>query len=136
MTGKEPRGLPDVGEVGRAAFTENDADEVIRRAFFDAAEALLGWPAVGEDGWTPMTQRPAPEMREVYLTIMRLAARQRHSEPAWGKWARHFGASWAELAASAGVDESAARERYAIPERNRGERFLPQDPEWCRGGVR
>lgn len=117
-------------------FTEADADEVIRRAFFLAAEALLGWPAVGEAGWVLITQRPATEMREVYLTIVRLAARQCHSEPAWGKWARHFGASWIELAVSAGLDEITAQERYAISERNRGERFLPQDPEWRGGEVR
>lgn len=120
----------------RAAFTDIDADEMIRRAFFDAAEALLGWPAVDETGWVLITQRPATEMRELYLTIVRLAARQRHAEPAWGTWARHFGASWDELGTAAGVDQSAARERYAIPENNRGERFVPQDPDWCGGELR
>lgn len=48
-----------------------------------------------------------------------------------GQWAIHYGASPEQLAAVDGCTPEEAAERYAIPEDFRGQKFLPQRPEWA-----
>ncbi|GAA0273237.1 hypothetical protein [Cryptosporangium japonicum] len=47
-----------------------------------------------------------------------------------GQWAIHFGATPEQLAAVDDTTPEQAAERYAIPEDYRGQKFLPQRPEW------
>lgn len=46
------------------------------------------------------------------------------------RWARHHGASWQQIGVAAGIDADTARLRFAIPKTWRGERHLPQEPDW------
>ena len=46
------------------------------------------------------------------------------------RWARHHGATWQQIGAAVGIDAGTARDRFAILKAWRGDRHLPQDPDW------
>ena len=93
--------------------------------------------------YDPSRRDPA-ELRSRYL--LRVAAERAAAEHldrlaiSAGQWAIHYGATPEQLAAVGDTTSDEAAERYAIPEDYRGQKFLPQRPEWaesdaaCPGG--
>ncbi|MFG1925619.1 hypothetical protein [Cryptosporangium sp. NPDC048952] len=90
------------------------------------------------------SRRDPAELRSRYL--LRVAAERAAAEHldrlaiSAGQWAIHYGATPEQLAAVGDTTSDEAAERYAIPEDYRGQKFLPQRPEWaesdaaCPGG--
>ena len=70
------------------------------------------------------------EMRQLYLAQIELATQLLdqlgRTQESLARWALHYGATYSEVGAAAGMTKQAAHQRFRIPDDWEGREFLPQ----------